>query len=419
MRTDPFELTTLRISTRIYLVLLCLSMIIIVLFTWLNVRTQNVTVEDPSQDTFEELQENYPRSLQCPCTRIDIPHHLFISVSPQFHPVCESSFISDKWINDFSIPGHIHFDPKPEDIFVSGYKYFSGLLALCQLVKATVLDASFTFNQSSLITGQTLPKIELDDRANHTVAQFKSNTVAEFKRNLALIHSQTTTIYTAGEGDVTWIPPPSISSVTATDLQSVPAQINNCSCALSDECKEPLVLYNYTKYEDNLALHVLFNVSSMFAGCFSIQSLLQSSLECLFNQTWVSTVEERLNNITIDVPVFESLNLPPINVSILQTTSTQFSPKTPVQELVNVMMIEIDKWGEKIDYKQYYKQCAPKFCFYSFTSRSDALYVFTTIVGLFGGLSVALKIIVPLIVGWIRNKMRPRVETVSTAGKSS
>jgi len=83
------------------------------------------------------------------------------------------------------------------------------------------------------------------------------------------------------------------------------------------------------------------------------------------------------------------------------------------------MMIEIDKWGEKIEYQLYYKQCAPKFCFYSFTSRSDALYVFTTIVGLFGGLSVALKIIVPLIVSWIRNRMRPRVETVSITGKLS
>lgn len=411
MRTDPFERTTLMISTRIYLVILCLSMCIIVLFTWLNVRVQNVTIENPSRAKFEELQRNYPRSLECPCSVIVIPHGSFISVSPQFHPVCTSTFISDDWINFFYAGGVIDTDFIPIDIFVSGHKYFITLAALCELVKTTVLDASFIFNQSLLITGQTLPDVELMDRAYQAFNQFKSNTAAEFKRILALIRSQTTTMYTAGHGDVIWIPSPWINSTTIIYFEPIPVQIDNCSCGLSDECKEPLVMYNYTDYYNFKPLGVQFKFSDIFVSCFSIPSLLQSSLKCFFNETCLGFVQEKLNALPRDI------RYPLINASLLQKNSTRFSPDQSVQEIVNEMMIE--RWGEDIQYSQYYEQCNPKLCSYFVTAHNDALYIFTTMIGLFGGLSVALKIIVPLIVGWIRNRMRPRVQIDNITGKSS
>jgi uncharacterized membrane protein len=56
-RTDPFERTTSKISTWIYLILLCLSMTIIVLFTSLSIRIESRTVEDSSLATFEDLQK--------------------------------------------------------------------------------------------------------------------------------------------------------------------------------------------------------------------------------------------------------------------------------------------------------------------------------------------------------------------------
>jgi hypothetical protein len=325
--------------------------------------------------------------------------------------VCESSFTSKEWIDSFVLNVPVNVDNTPNDIFVGGHQYFIGLATLCELATTTVSDALFTFNQSSLITSQTLPKVDLMSRANDTFTQFTSNTVNEFKRNLALTLSQTATIYIPEVGARKWLPSHGIDSNTITYFQSIPAQIDNCSCALSDECKEPLVIYTYTSYRDLYPLVVQFTFPNMFSSCFGIQSLLQSSLECFFNQTCVDTVRDKMD-------VFSTYGIrPPENVSILQTNLTRFRPNNSVQELFNEMLIET--WGQKIEYNPYYEQCAPKLCSYSFTSRSDAVYVFTTIVGLFGGLSVALKIIVPLIVGWIRNRMRPKVETVSTTSKSS
>jgi hypothetical protein len=410
MRTDSFERTTLKIATWIYLVLLCLSMIIIVLFTWLSFHIQNETVDNPPLATFEDLQKKYPESFQCPCTQIAIPHDLFISVSPQFHPVCTSSFISDEWIRgvlEAAWPDELYM---VTNFFISGHRYFVTLAALCELAKTTVSDASFIFNQSSFVTDRALPYVEFLARAQQTLNQFKSNTVADFKRNLALIRSQTTTTYTAGYGNVTWRSSPWVNSTISTYFQPVPAQIGNCSCALREDCKERVVLYNYTHSSNFYPIGLLFNIPDMFVGCSSIQSLLQSSLECLFSQTCLDLVQDKMNKLLH--PQF-----PRVNKSILQKNSTRFSPNKSIEEIVNEMMIE--KWGDKIEYKQYYEKCEPKLCSYFVRSRNNALVVFTTMIALFGGLSFALTIIVPLIVGWTRNRIRPRVETGNITGKST
>jgi hypothetical protein len=219
-----------------------------------------------------------------------------------------------------------------------------------------------------------------------------------------MIRSQTATMYTTGETDVFWR-----SSSYSTGFQTVANEIENCSCALNDDCKQQLELYNRTAFS-NARIGVLFNISNMFSGCFTIPSVLQSSLECFFNRTCLNYVLGR----TLVLPEYRGNTM---NVSILKINSTRFSPNMLVQEIINEMMIET--WGDNISYSQYYEQCAPKLCTYFFTSRNNALYVFTTMIGLFGGLSVALRIIVPLIITWIRNRMRRRVETGSMAGKPS
>lgn len=66
------------------------------------------------------------------------------------------------------------------------------------------------------------------------------------------------------------------------------------------------------------------------------------------------------------------------------------------------MMIET--WNENFNYNQYYEKCAPKLCTYLIIIRNNALYVIITMIGLIGGLSVALRIIVPFAVSSILKK---------------
>lgn len=401
MRNDPFERTTSRISTWIYFILMCLLMIIIVLFIGLSVQIRSMTIENPSESTFECLQEKYPRSLQCPCSQIIIPHNFFTSLSPQFHPVCTSEFISDLWFKSITEAGWFQNNERIEDIFISGNKYFKSLSSLCQLIKTTVSDAYSIFKQSSLITDHSLSNVEFMARARQAFDQFVLNTATEVKYSIELIRSQISTLYTTEDKDSIWKLSRWRNNSYSMHFQPVPKQLDNCSCELDDECKVSMVLYNYSTYMNVFPLRRIYNMSNMFVGCFPILSVLQSSLECMFDQICFDLLLTQMKKLLTSARQ--------LNISILQSNSTRFSPKTLIGDMVNEMMIET--WNENINYSKYYIQCAPKHCSYFDTSRNEAIYVFTTMIGLFGGLSVALTIIVPFIVGWIRDRIRTRNQT--------
>ena len=185
------------------------------------------------------------------------------------------------------------------------------------------------------------------------------------------------------------------------DFFSKPTKYGNCSCALSDACQQQVEMYsngNRSTYD------VRFSIPNFFIGCFVIQSVLQSSLECFFNQTCLDAVQT------------EILSVRSINISILHANATRFLPETLIGTLADTLMVE--QWGRTIQYDQYYAQCAPILCSYKRNSRGHALYVFTTLIGLIGGLAVALQVFVPFVVRWIRNHLRPKVElNDTTTGK--
>jgi hypothetical protein len=57
----------------------------------------------------------------------------------------------------------------------------------------------------------------------------------------------------------------------------------------------------------------------------------------------------------------------------------------------------IDRWEPNIIYEDYYAACAPLSCTYVIKGRTSPIYIITTIIGFFGGLTVAGKIIVPVL----------------------
>ena len=158
----------------------------------------------------------------------------------------------------------------------------------------------------------------------------------------------------------------------------------------------------YSNGNDSI-YEVKFSIPNLYIGCFVIQSVLQSTLECFFNQTCLDTVQGQ---------IFSERS---INISILDISSTQFPPQTFIGTLVDVLMVE--QWGRTVRYDQYYVQCAPKLCLYTFSSHNNAFYVFTRLLSLIGGLTVAIKVIVQITVGWIRKRMRPAVPLDNTIGK--
>jgi hypothetical protein len=75
------------LSTRVYAILLAVSLVILVLFVFLSKTTVFVTETKPSIDTYRRLQAAYPSTLSCLCEHISVSNEDFLSITPTYHQV--------------------------------------------------------------------------------------------------------------------------------------------------------------------------------------------------------------------------------------------------------------------------------------------------------------------------------------------
>ncbi|CAF3201804.1 unnamed protein product [Rotaria sp. Silwood2] len=316
-----------------------------------------------------------------------IPYGSFISFSPEYHPVCSSLFVSDEWI--LSTRGRYPLAIYPTVKFEESAPYFFNTLAtLCSLIQNTLSNAWQIFNRSSLITAQTLSYEELNDRSNATLQQFILNTVAKFTRIRRLISIHSHSMFLANYNTQFSIPHVN-NNDTHIEFSSLPMIIDNCSCVINNECKKSIGLYSYDDQQ------LIFEIPNLYISCSIIQGVLESSLECFFSQS------------CLDIVQWYIISTESIEIPILNASNTRFLPETPISVLLDSFMIE--QWGHHIQYDQYFNQCATKLCSYTLISRPHSLYVITVLVSLFCGLSIAWRIILLIIIRFLRNLMRPKI----------
>ena len=136
-----------------------------------------------------------------------------------------------------------------------------------------------------------------------------------------------------------------------------------------------------------------FIVPGFYVGCYVIESSLQSTLECFYDQTCLSTIQ--------------SFGSSPIEMNVKALDSSlpsQYHVNSTIQDLINDLMVE--QWNISEDHNNYYAECQPARCTYTYSARNDAIYIIVTLIGLLGGLITVLKIIVPLLVQSIRKRFR-------------
>ncbi|UJR12454.1 hypothetical protein I4U23_016630 [Adineta vaga] len=385
IRQDPFKLRTTIISTRIYFILLTLFVTILVIFTATRTHLQTFNVYYPTYITFENLYEKYSSTLRCPCNQITIPYGSFVSISPQYHPVCSSFFIGKTWITFLLDAQYSSGASYYQDFRIAAIISFNILSTFCSLIQTTVADAWFSFNQSTLITLETLSRSELLARTWIILKTFQSNTVANFKRLVTLNELHTRTMFPSLEITTVMSTPDRLNSSTRMKFYPVTATWEGCSCALTEYC-----LYKIYLYEYGVSEQPVFTVPDFWLGCTATQGILGSSLECFFNQTCTDRILSEIspNNSII--------------IRALSMNDTKFPPNTSVSTFINEL---VEEWIENINYTDYYTQCSPNICSYTLLIRNNVLYILTTIVALLGGISVVLKFIVPIFIDWLRNRI--------------
>jgi hypothetical protein len=175
-----------------------------------------------------------------------------------------------------------------------------------------------------------------------------------------------------------------------------PTQYGNCSCTTSGTCSNPAIIHDDPDPAPNFA------VPGIYVGCYIIESLLQSDLRCFYNQTCLSKLETY--RITGKIENVTSLN---------SSLSSRFFENSTIEELVNQLMVE--EWNPSVIYENYYNECQPSQCTYTHQTKNDAIYIVTTLVGLIGGLTTALKLLVPRMVKFITFFIRKwRMRRVTT-----
>lgn len=184
---DEHHLRIERWSTRLYIPLLFIVLLILLFYTILETHSEQIQIRNPTLSTYLSLYEKSP-DLKCPCTEISISYEKFLELSPLFHQVCSSDLITDEWISFL-------YDPEktplryPADFRATAFNEFQILRELCSLSITAILDGIETLYKSELISGELLneklfqAQVEADISASQTIIMSDFTRSFSFTRN--------------------------------------------------------------------------------------------------------------------------------------------------------------------------------------------------------------------------------------------
>nr|AEN94405.1 hypothetical protein [Adineta vaga] len=379
---DEHELQNQRISTRLFILLLVISLTVLLLYNSLINITQTVNIKSPTLQQYSNLYSTYPQTLTCACSQISINYVKFIHIDYAFHQICTSVFISQEWINYlFSVA--YGYDYSYEFLSISPF-IFQGLAAFCDLVKQGIGNRLIQFHSKQFVSASVVSSVTVQIQAESFINQFISAMTNDLLISLLTVR-QMTQSNSLLSGQLTNY---------GLDLYSRPGYAtpyaytyDNCNCGTSMKCAYQARIYDYYYGRST------FYIPGMKTGCYIVEALLQSDLQCFYNQTC-------LNKLHSYIDLSQSMNITTLNESSLSS----FKRNSTIEDILNELMVE--EWNTSVIFEDYYKECQPLQCTYSRQSKNSIIYIVTTIIGLIGGLVTVLKLLVPRLVNVSRRKIR-------------
>ncbi|CAF4010727.1 unnamed protein product [Adineta steineri] len=405
---DPYkqsahDLKNQRIITRLFIILMIITLSLLILYTSLTIITETVTVKQPTINVYTELQTKYSQTLVCPCTQITLDYEKFISFHPTFHQICSSDFVTTQWI-DFFLTDVLFL---ANDVRNMAPLYYRTLSTFCNLSVDTINNALLVFNFTEYVT-KNVQQINLfQSQTEQIVNLFKQTTANSYLQALSVdremfsgnaLFSGLLTNYrfalVGNNSDDETVDPVIYDHYYANGTVS-----DSCSCKIDPStCGIPSRIANLSEGHSM----ILYEIPGFWFGCYTIESLFQSTFECYFNQSCIDQIYQAL----------ASTSLYPFNTTVMiyNSSNTQYQITTKIQQILEQLMIE--QWNDQISFTSYYQQCNPQFCIYTYNKQGDLTYIFTTIIGLIGGLTTIFKIIIPPIVKFIRRNKRPQLTVI-------
>ena len=166
---------------------------------------------------------------------------------------------------------------------------------------------------------------------------------------------------------------------------------DGCSCAFDTDCEEPMAIFeDYPK---------VYTVPGFVWRCTIFESVLKSSLECLYSDTaCLGDLLFHYLNYTTTITY-----IPPLNASAVN----KYPTNATIETLTNGIFVE--EWIPTIFYENYFRTCAPYECTYTHTEHPSFLYIATTLLAIYGGLTISLRILAPILIQLFVRTRRERI----------
>ena len=371
---NPQQLRRQYLSTRTFLITFSLSLLALLFYNATITSMATITFSNPTLTQYHQLHDLHSKTLTCPCSKISISDHVFVNISYARHQICDSFYTTSEWI--FYL-GSTDSYLMLKDFRNLGSLMFQGIQSLCELSQATIensLEQLYSSHfVSALLVSEKLFRIEV----NGLVEQFVASTTNTFALSLLTIRdiTQANALLSAMLTNYELVAHTDSSYVAVGERK----YDNGCDCRFSSQCTTQL------RIDIDGSDTSAWFVPGFYYGCYILEGLRQSSLECLYNQ---SCLNELINHL----PSHDWTDVTPLDPS----TSSRFDANTPFGKIVDELLV--DAWNWTITYDHYFDQCQPKECSYIVTQRNDVITIITTVISLTGGLMTALKLIMPIII---------------------
>ena len=391
---NSYQQQTNRLATRFYLIILFISLFALALATALDLESIEISVQLESVHHFETL----PSNALCPCSQTVLPYGQFFETQPSLHQVCASDFFSDQWISSLYFGDQQSSFPV-DDFRSMALSFFQTIAMFCRLSLKNVHQFMTKLKSDSLTSFYLLSRSSLHVLVSAYREQFQLNAPKSFQIQVEQIRQFISGSFlinglqTAIAPNFYWGPYNYIALQTPSNrLQQEDGTW--CNCTTSFSCRG----YRSGIYaSDGSTNDLLFIVPGVRVRCMPVDSCLDSTLECFYNQSCLNTLTTYLPSLVNASPLIELNN-------------SRFGPKTKIELMVFQLMIE--DWSFNLSYEKYYDQCAPRSCSYALQTRSSFLYVVGRLLGLLGGLCAGLRIIGPVLIRHIRRRMRIRARRI-------
>ncbi|CAF1397819.1 unnamed protein product [Rotaria sp. Silwood1] len=337
-----------RLVNRLHLVFLLLTLFLI--FTYSAFKPKSVTVQilKPSILNHKYLLKDHSDFLQCLCSQISIPYEAFLSIEPKFHDLCSSQFITDEWIYYIYGQGNLSRRFSFDDYRYSAPGQFILLSSVCTISQDKVIHAISQLLTSFFINSQLLSENLLIQQVQRVLNRLQSTTSKSFLNTLNLNREIIGSNMIMSSWNTNWqyIYEDDFSQMSLA--HTVPISYDQCNCGLSFKCTQ--------------------SSGDMMSGCYPLESILQTKLYCFYNQTCIDS----------------NGKFPALNISTLEYS--QFNLNSTIESILNNLMIE--EFKSNLSYENYFNQCKPLSCSYSYIETNDVIQTITSLISLYGGLFI-------------------------------